>query len=161
MPDLETVPWIYSALDAGQGYVWLAHREIKSAAWPLAVHGKRLWEDILDCNNSLNASSVEWQVNGSLLLATNTAEEQQLLQRKEMLREAGVDAEFLNKRALLAKEPALGDAVHSGLLVQSDAQLVSALFCLQWLFCLPQSPDLLLSACSVIANISCGLNTDY
>ena len=47
-------------LHAGQGYVWLAHRNVGSPAWDLAVWSKRLWRDLLA--DGLSAS-LEWQVS--------------------------------------------------------------------------------------------------
>ena len=47
-------------LHTGQGYVWLAHREVGSPAWDLAVWSKQLWRDLLA--EGLSAS-LEWQVS--------------------------------------------------------------------------------------------------
>ena len=47
-------------LHTGQGYVWLAHRNVGSPAWDLAVWSKQLWRDLL--TEGLSAS-LEWQVS--------------------------------------------------------------------------------------------------
>lgn len=115
-----------SLLLAGQGYIWLAHRDPHSAAWPMAVHSKLLWEQWLGApaGSMGGLSGVEWQEAGSLLLATNEAEAAQLGQRQQLLADAGLHAELWGAAQLHAEEPALGPAVCAGLLLGSDAQLV-------------------------------------
>ena len=48
------------ATGAGQGYIWLAHRQPGTAAWDLAAHSKRLWEE--RCSTQDSADLIEWQV---------------------------------------------------------------------------------------------------
>lgn len=44
----------------GQGYIWLAHRNIGSPAWDMAVHSKQLWGAEIAAGNL--SSAIEWQV---------------------------------------------------------------------------------------------------
>ena len=67
---------------------------------------------------------MEWQRSGSLLLARDSEEGEQLQARLERLREAGIKAQYLDEGALHAEEPALDSSVAGGLLVKSDSQLV-------------------------------------
>lgn len=57
---------------AGQGYIWLAHRQPQSAAWDLAARSKQLWEDqLLPLQYNAHEEArkrigVEWQVQYSV-----------------------------------------------------------------------------------------------
>ena len=65
------------------------------------------------------------QDRGSLLLAGNDTEAEQLEERAAALKAAGLSAELLDASSLRHREPALD--VHpgmTGLLLQSDAQVV-------------------------------------
>jgi hypothetical protein len=67
------------------------------------------------------------QAVGSLLIGTSAEEAQELQQRAAALQASGLDATFLDAAALALAEPALNvPEGGSGLLVASDAQLVSA-----------------------------------
>lgn len=116
----------------GQGYIWMAHRDPSSPGWALARHSKALWEQIVSDQQQQHTSSalqeaLEWQANGSLLLATTDAEVLQLQQRAQMLQQQGVPGVvLLSPREMLMLEPALKMPPGSrGLLVKSDAQIVS------------------------------------
>ena len=108
---------------AGQGYIWLAHRDPASAAWQLAQDSCARWQQLLQ-QPHLSPGHVEWQSSGSLLLATSAAEAEQLRARQELLGRAGVPARYLDERALRCEEPALHDSMAGGLLVSNDSQLV-------------------------------------
>ena len=108
---------------AGQGYIWLAHRDPSSASWQLAIESRTLWQGLLG-QAHLSSSDVEWQSSGSLLLASHEDEAQQLLLHRELLREAGIEAQFISAPALHTAEPALREGLSGGLLVSSDSQLV-------------------------------------
>ncbi len=112
-----------STFHAGQGYIWLAHRDPASAAWQLAQDSCARWQRLLE-QPHLSPSHVEWQSSGSLLLATDAAEAEQLRARQELLGRAGVAARYLDERALRCEEPALHDGMAGGLLVSNDSQLV-------------------------------------
>jgi len=110
----------------------MAHRDPSSPSWALARHSKALWEEIASGQQQQHTSSalqeaLEWQANGSLLLATTDAEVLQLQQRAQMLQQQGVPGVvLLSPREMLMLEPALQMPPGSrGLLVKSDAQIVS------------------------------------
>ena len=111
---------------AGQGYIWLAHRDPSSIAWQLAAESQALWQELLQ-RPHLGAGDVEWQSSGSLLLAREAVEAEQLQARQERLRGAGIAAQYLDEGALHAEEPALRGSMAGGLLVSSDSQLVRAM----------------------------------
>ena len=46
---------------AGQGYLWMCHRDPSSPTWDLAVRGKQLWQD-LAAGSSRLAEAMQWQV---------------------------------------------------------------------------------------------------
>ena len=51
------------ATGAGQGYLWLAHRDPASPAWQLAVRSRQMWQDLLAPTvPQLTQVAVEWQV---------------------------------------------------------------------------------------------------
>lgn len=51
------------ATGAGQGYVWLSHREIGSPAFALAARSKQMWGELLaPAVPELSKQAVEWQV---------------------------------------------------------------------------------------------------
>jgi len=58
---------------AGQGYIWLAHRQPNSPGWAIAQRSKQLWESMIDAaekpsNNGHHSkklgrkADIEWQV---------------------------------------------------------------------------------------------------
>lgn len=53
---------------AGQGYLWLAHRDPSSPAWQLAMGSKAMWPQLLaPVVPELTAEAVEWQVGVEIL----------------------------------------------------------------------------------------------
>ena len=58
---------------AGQGYIWLAHRQPDTPGWAIAKRSKHLWESMLESGHNRQESSnnlrlsrkedIEWQVN--------------------------------------------------------------------------------------------------
>jgi L-2-hydroxyglutarate oxidase LhgO len=97
----------------------------------LAQRSKHLWEQLAagqqpHTSTALQAA-LEWQANGSLLLATTDTEVQQLQQRAQMLQGQGIEGVvLLSPREMQMLEPALQLPPGSrGLLVKSDAQIVS------------------------------------
>ena len=51
------------ATGAGQGYLWLAHRDPASPAWQLAVRSRQMWQELLAPTvPQLTQAAVEWQV---------------------------------------------------------------------------------------------------
>ncbi|KAL3150373.1 hypothetical protein ABBQ32_000212 [Trebouxia sp. C0010 RCD-2024] len=100
----------------------------------MAKRSKHLWECMLkrgvECQESSTHISlgtkedVEWQDNGSMLLALNDQEAQGLLERAAMLQENGIRAKYYPREAVEQLEPALTLPQAGGaLLVESDSQL--------------------------------------
>mmetsp|Transcript_9880 Transcript_9880/g.25442 ORF Transcript_9880/g.25442 Transcript_9880/m.25442 type:complete len:474 (-) Transcript_9880:179-1600(-) len=110
------------ATGAGQGYLWLAHRDPASPMWQLAARSKELWLELQDGEGAWEEA--EWQRTGSLLLASSSQEAAELAARTACLEEAGVKAHILEPSALMELEPALRvPAEGAGMLVETDAQL--------------------------------------
>ena len=141
----------YGATGAGQGYIWLAHRQPDCPAWELAKRSRELWQGLVqpDAQPFLApASHIGWQVssvlcsqvhsplsnlqnvlcgqeNGSILLGIGEGEDRQLAARHAMLGSVGISSCMLDERELREAEPALdGSKPMAGLLVSNDAQLV-------------------------------------
>ncbi|DBA78931.1 hypothetical protein WJX77_006610 [Trebouxia sp. C0004] len=123
------------ATGAGQGYIWLAHRQPNSPGWAIAQRSKQLWESMIDAAETPSKNGhrskklgrkadIEWQENGSMLLALTAEEGQDLQDRAAMLQQNGITAAYHSRAAVTKLEPAL-QLPHSGgaLLVESDAQL--------------------------------------
>jgi hypothetical protein len=49
---------------AGQGYIWMCHRDPASPLWRMAAAGKARWEE-LDAKGGAIGEAMEWQVGGS------------------------------------------------------------------------------------------------
>ncbi|PSC67997.1 FAD-dependent oxidoreductase [Micractinium conductrix] len=113
------------ATGAGQGYLWLAHRDPSSPAWQLAMGSKAMWPQLLaPVVPELTAEAVEWQSIGSVLIATDAEETEALHRRAALLQRAGLDARCLPAADVPQLEPALAlGADGSALLVPSDAQV--------------------------------------
>jgi glycine/D-amino acid oxidase-like deaminating enzyme len=146
-------PRLPIATGAGQGYLWLAHREAplpsisssspSAASWHLAARGKRRWERLgssaaTDPVAAELARRAQLRRTGSLLLATTADEAASLEARAARLcaapagpNEASVRV-LATPREVAADEPALAAAqpsssssslVRAALLVESDAQI--------------------------------------
>mmetsp|Transcript_21508 Transcript_21508/g.59769 ORF Transcript_21508/g.59769 Transcript_21508/m.59769 type:complete len:236 (+) Transcript_21508:110-817(+) len=76
------------ATGAGQGYIWLAHREPDSAAWEMATRSKDLWSTLTLPGQPVCDS--EWQVNGSMLVASCPEEARELELKAAKLSRVGI-----------------------------------------------------------------------
>jgi glycine/D-amino acid oxidase-like deaminating enzyme len=116
------------ATGAGQGYLWMAHRDPASPLWQLAARSRELWQEFLP------AQLIEYQPLGSLLLASDQAESDGLRVREGLLRQAGVQAELLSVQQAQQLEPALRLGTDgAALLVSTDVQvrsIIPSLTCL-------------------------------
>jgi glycine/D-amino acid oxidase-like deaminating enzyme len=120
------------ATGAGQGYIWLCHRDVASPAYEVAVRSKTLWQQQLQGGlaSLMKESDIEWQQTGSMLIASNAEEADKLKEREENLRNAGVEATFMSAGKARELEPALnfppsGSFFNTGaaLIVPNDAQI--------------------------------------
>ena len=111
------------ATGAGQGYIWQSHRDpLIVGAWKMAEQSKKKWQEKFSQN-----SLMQWDMNGSFLLATTSDESAELENRTNTLRNAGLTPRYLPSRAdVVREEPSLENAevdILSGLIVESDAQI--------------------------------------
>lgn len=51
------------ATGAGQGYIWMAHRDPATPSWPLAARSKQLWAELT--KDQAFKAAVEWQQTGA------------------------------------------------------------------------------------------------
>lgn len=119
------------ATGAGQGYVWLNHRNPASKTWGLAHRSKLLWEqlvaDLADAGSD-PLSAIGWQNTGSLLVANSVEEARGLQAHVGAMATAGVDAEFLTASELQKIEPSLKVGHEGGAaFVPGDSQIDAAL----------------------------------
>jgi glycine/D-amino acid oxidase-like deaminating enzyme len=79
------------ATGAGQGYLWLAHRDPAAnlATWQLATRSVKLWGEMMASSPEVRERT-EYQRLGSMLLATSAEEAVALKDHAERLRDAGV-----------------------------------------------------------------------
>ena len=112
------------ATGAGQGYIWMAHRNPQSPAWLYALRSSLLWKEWLDETTPLNKVAVEWQNSGSMLLATSAVETAELLTRQGLLKSAGMPSHVLSSSEACTLERHL-TLPHCGaaLVVPTDAQI--------------------------------------
>ncbi|XP_034933319.1 uncharacterized protein [Populus alba] len=93
------------ATGAGQGYLWMVHKEPESDTWDLTMRSYKLWQ--MFAENVRTQGLDPLQELGSLLVG-RTAEEAATLKKKvKRLSEAGLRAEYLTSDALRLKEPEL------------------------------------------------------
>lgn len=124
-PPPATLPYGGRATGAGQGYLWLAHRDPASALWGAAAASKALWAEWAAGSGGVFAPA-EHRATGSLLLAPGPGGEAECAARAARLAAAGVaGAAALSAADLARAEPALaafppgGGAVRVG----GDAQI--------------------------------------
>ena len=123
------------ATGAGQGYLWLAHRNPHDTeAFAMARHSRLLWNAIIGRYNNrttsrkslIDPSDVGWVNTGSMLLATTYEETAMLEQRAQSLIQAGIQStSLLTARQAMDLEPAISIPIDSGsaLIVSSDSQI--------------------------------------
>lgn len=125
------------ATGAGQGYLWLAHRNPHDTeAFAMARHSRLLWNAIIgkynnnsttsSRNSLIDPSDVGWVNTGSMLLATTYEETAMLEQRAQSLIQAGIQStSLLTARQAMDLEPAINLPTDTGsaLIVSSDSQI--------------------------------------
>jgi glycine/D-amino acid oxidase-like deaminating enzyme len=111
------------ATGAGQGYLWLAHRNpAPSPLWSLAAASRSLWADDVAAGAWEGA---ELAARGSLLLAPHASGAAECAAKAAALVEAGIYADALDASSTANLEPALTRLPPGGgaLRVSSDAQI--------------------------------------
>ncbi|CAK7349236.1 unnamed protein product [Dovyalis caffra] len=115
------------ATGAGQGYLWMVHKEPESDTWDLTMRSHELWEMFAESVRAQGLDPMQelgWKQTGSLLVG-RTAEEAAMLKTKvKKLSEAGLRAEYLTSHDLRLEEPALEVGEHGGAaFLPDDCQL--------------------------------------
>jgi glycine/D-amino acid oxidase-like deaminating enzyme len=114
------------ATGAGQGYLWLAHRDpvANLATWQLATRSVKLWGDMMASSPQVRERA-EYQRLGSMLLATSAEEAFALKHHAERLRDAGIlDVDYYNASAAQEVEPQLTlPSDGAAMIVPADAQI--------------------------------------
>ncbi|KAL4431222.1 hypothetical protein ABPG75_006478 [Micractinium tetrahymenae] len=113
------------ATGAGQGYLWLAHRDVGSPLFQLAAESRAMWRELLaPAVPELTTAAVEWQEVGSMLLSSTADEAAGLAARCQALAAEGLAAQLLTAAEARRREPALQlPAQGAALLLPSDLQV--------------------------------------
>jgi len=120
------LPYGGRATGAGQGYLWLAHRDPASPLWGAAVASKALWAEwVGEEEGGAWMAGAEHRATGSLLLAPSTGGAGACAARAARLAAVGVACTPLSSAELAALEPALAGFPPGGgaLLTHGDAQI--------------------------------------
>eukprot|EP00850_Spirogloea_muscicola_P016821 SM000139S00138 [mRNA] locus=s139:291843:295000:- [translate_table: standard] len=120
------------ATGAGQGYIWLGHRQPGTPGWLLARRGKQLWEELhAELRPAVRAGvggtdPLGWRRTGSLLLGRTAEEASALRERVRRMTAEGVEAAFLDSHELKKAEPAVDCGEGGAALFPADSQLDAA-----------------------------------
>lgn len=98
------------ATGAGQGYLWMVHKEPGNDKWELAMRSRKLWEMMAENVRQQGMNPLEilgWKRTGSLLVGKTPKQSTMLKRKVDQLSEAGLRAKFLSSYDLLLEEPAL------------------------------------------------------
>ncbi|KAJ6319318.1 hypothetical protein OIU78_014857 [Salix suchowensis] len=98
------------ATGAGQGYLWMVHKEPESDTWDLAMRGHKLWLMFAEKVRAQGLDPLQelgWKQTGSLLVGRTAKEAATLKKKVKKLSEAGLRAEYLTSDVLRLKEPEL------------------------------------------------------
>lgn len=98
------------ATGAGQGYLWMVHKEPESDTWDLTMRSYKLWQMFAEKVRAQGLDPLQelgWKRTGSLLVGKTAKEAATLKKKVKRLSEAGLRAEYLTSDALRLKEPEL------------------------------------------------------
>ena len=116
------------ATGAGQGYIWMCHRDpLAVGAWNMAMQSRERWDELLaSCKDNYDSVPL-FDRNGSLLIANTPDEEAALRARAALLEQHGLHPVYLASRNDVERqEPALKHAnldIKSGIIVHEDGQI--------------------------------------
>eukprot|EP00892_Ulva_mutabilis_P007197 jgi/Ulvmu1/484/UM001_0492.1 len=112
-----------AATGAGQGYVWMGHRDPKNVdMWKLAARGTALWEQ--EAAKVDGPDSMSFWPQGSLIISSDEETACMLEQRAADLSAHGIDAALVTAAQCAELEPLLHmPASGAGLRVSTDFQL--------------------------------------
>ncbi|XVE72661.1 hypothetical protein DITRI_Ditri11bG0056300 [Diplodiscus trichospermus] len=98
------------ATGAGQGYIWMVHKNPESETWELTTRSHQLWKMLAETIRDQGMDPLQvlgWKKTGSLLVGRTPEDSVMLRKKVRQLSEAGLRAEYLSSNELLSKEPAL------------------------------------------------------
>ncbi|MBA0700549.1 hypothetical protein Goari_021930, partial [Gossypium aridum] len=98
------------ATGAGQGYIWMVHKNSASETWELTKRSHQLWKMLAETIRDQGMDPLQvlgWKKTGSLLVGRTPEDSVMLRKRVSQLSEAGVRAEYLSTDELHSKEPAI------------------------------------------------------
>ncbi|OMO86808.1 FAD dependent oxidoreductase [Corchorus capsularis] len=98
------------ATGAGQGYIWMVHKNPESETWELTKRSHQLWKMLAETISEQGMDPLQalgWKKTGSLLVGRTPEDSVMLRKRVRQLSEAGLRAEYLSSNELLSKEPDL------------------------------------------------------
>lgn len=114
------------ATGAGQGYLWLAHRDPAAniAAWELASRSVKLWQELMGSAPRVREQT-EYRVLGSMLIATCAEDADALKCHAGKLRDAGIaDVTYYTASMAQDVEPMLTlPSDGAAIVVPTDAQI--------------------------------------
>jgi len=116
------------ATGAGQGYIWMCHRDpLAVGAWNMAKQSRERWNELLaSYEGEYNIKDI-FDRNGSLLIANNAKEKAALTSRAAALIQQGMHPVYLSSRDDVEREePALKHAevdITAGILLKEDGQI--------------------------------------
>lgn len=98
------------ATGAGQGYIWMVHKNPGSETWEITNRSHQLWKILAETIRDQGVDPLQvlgWKKTGSLLVGTTPGDSVMLKDRVRQLTEAGLRAEYLSSNELLSEEPAV------------------------------------------------------
>ncbi|XVF81300.1 hypothetical protein PTKIN_Ptkin15bG0144300 [Pterospermum kingtungense] len=115
------------ATGAGQGYIWMVHKNPGSETWELTKRSHQLWKMLAEKMHDQGMDPLQvlgWKKTGSLLVGTTPGDSVMLRNKVRQLSEAGLRAEYLSSNELGSKEPAIFVGSDGGAaFVPDDCQL--------------------------------------
>ncbi|OMP07927.1 FAD dependent oxidoreductase [Corchorus olitorius] len=100
----------FGATGAGQGYIWMVHKNPESETWELTKRSHQLWKMLAETISEQGMDPLQvlgWKKTGSLLVGRTPEDSVMLRKRVRQLSEAGLTAQYLSSNELQSKEPDL------------------------------------------------------
>ncbi|GMI70874.1 hypothetical protein like AT5G48440 [Hibiscus trionum] len=105
------------ATGAGQGYIWMVHKNPASDTWELTKRSHQMWKILAETIRDQGMDPLQvlgWKKTGSLLVGTTSEDSVMLRKKVSQLSEAGLRAEYLSSDELHSKEPAINVGTDGG-----------------------------------------------
>jgi len=123
---------VYDRGEAGHGASWAAAGMLAAAVetepgeeplLPLALESQHLWPDFARELEAASGISVEYRGEGTMVLALNRDDAEQLRHSYDFQRRLGLDLEWLNAAEARRREPHLKPAIAAAVLSRGDHQV--------------------------------------